>query len=86
MQSSLVFRDEIHRYSIADGIRDKNVLGFDLYKVLTYKDAGLRQSVALEKAKVGTVQEAITDPKKSRVYYKYMSKPMTGNYTSSGSM
>ena len=30
-----VFGDELHRYSIADGIRDKNVLGFDPYKVLT---------------------------------------------------
>ncbi|MDR3961723.1 MAG: DEAD/DEAH box helicase family protein, partial [Eggerthellaceae bacterium] len=26
-----VFGDELHRYSIADGIRDKNVLGFDPY-------------------------------------------------------
>ena len=28
-----VFGNELHRYSIADGIRDKNVLGFDPYKV-----------------------------------------------------
>ena len=32
-----IFGDELHRYSIADGIRDKNVLGFDPYKVLTFK-------------------------------------------------
>ena len=31
-----VFGNELHRYSIADGIRDKNVLGFDPYKVLTF--------------------------------------------------
>lgn len=31
-----VFGNELHRYSIADGIRDKNVLGFDIYKVLTF--------------------------------------------------
>ena len=24
-----IFGNELHRYSIADGIRDKNVLGFD---------------------------------------------------------
>ena len=36
--TSTVFGDELHRYSIADGIRDKNVLGFDPYKILTYKD------------------------------------------------
>lgn len=82
--TSTIFGDELHRYSIADGIRDKNVLGFDPYKVLTYKDADLRQKVALEKAKVATVQEAIADPKKSKVYYEYMSKPMAGSYTDAG--
>ena len=70
--TSTLFGDELHRYSIADGIRDKNVLGFDPYKVLTYKDKDLRQAVALEKAKASTVEEAFTDPKKSEVYYKYM--------------
>jgi type I restriction enzyme R subunit len=48
------FGDELHRYSIADGIRDKNVLGFDPYQVLTYRDRDLRQAVALEKAKAAT--------------------------------
>jgi len=33
--TATVFGDELHRYSIADGIRDKNVLGFDPYKILT---------------------------------------------------
>ncbi|MDT8427075.1 MAG: DEAD/DEAH box helicase family protein, partial [Methyloprofundus sp.] len=31
--TSTVFGNELHRYSIADGIRDGNVLGFDPYKV-----------------------------------------------------
>lgn len=82
--TSTIFGDELHRYSIADGIRDKNVLGFDPYKVLTYKDADLRQSVALEKAKADTVKEALADPKKSKVYYTYMAKPMAGSYTGTG--
>lgn len=34
--TSTIFGDELHRYSIADGIRDGNVLGFDPYKVTTY--------------------------------------------------
>lgn len=46
--TSDVFGNELHRYSIADGIRDKNVLGFDPYMVLTYKDRDLRKAVALE--------------------------------------
>lgn len=34
--TAMVFGNELHRYSIADGIRDKNVLGFDPYMVKTY--------------------------------------------------
>lgn len=67
-----VFGNELHRYSIADGIRDKNVLGFDPYKVLTFRDKDLRQVVALENAKAETVEEANADFKKSEVFYKYM--------------
>lgn len=67
-----VFGNELHRYSIADGIRDKNVLGFDPYKVLTFKDKDVRKVVALEKAKATTEAEAIADPKKAKVFYEYM--------------
>lgn len=70
--TTTVFGNELHRYSIADGIRDKNVLGFDPYKVLTFKDKDIRKAVALEKAKALTEEEAIYDSAKSKVYYKYM--------------
>lgn len=70
--TSTVFGDELHRYSIADGIRDKNVLGFDLYKVPTYKDKDVRKVVALYKAKAKDEYEAINDDKKSKIYYEYM--------------
>ena len=76
--TSDVFGDELHRYSIADGIRDKNVLGFDPYKVLTYKDKDLREAVALEKAKALTVAEAYEDPKKAEIFRRFMSMPMCG--------
>ena len=77
--TSDIFGNELHRYSIADGIRDKNVLGFDPYKVLTYKDRDLRKVVALEKAKVKTEEEAIADEKKKEVYYHYLNDvPMAG--------
>lgn len=82
--TAMVFGNELHRYSIADGIRDKNVLGFDPYKVMTYKDAALREIVALEKAKVDTVAEALSDPQTSKVFYKYMSLPMAGSYDAAG--
>lgn len=67
-----VFGNELHRYSIADGIRDKNVLGFDPYKVLTFRDKDVRKVVALEKAKAATEEEAISDPKKAKIFYEYM--------------
>ncbi|WP_078427529.1 type I restriction endonuclease subunit R, EcoR124 family [Alkalihalobacterium alkalinitrilicum] len=70
--TSTIFGDELHRYSIADGIRDKNVLGFDPYKVLTFRDRDVRQAVALLQAKADSVEEAIDDPKKKEVFYKYM--------------
>ncbi len=70
--TSTVFGDELHRYSIADGIRDKNVLGFDPYKVLTYKDRDLRIAVALEQAKAKTEAEALDDPKKKMVFQKFL--------------
>ena len=76
-----IFGDELHRYSIADGIRDENVLGFDPTMVETYKENDLRQAVALEKAKADTEAEAIADPRKAEVYYRYMDRnqvPMAG--------
>lgn len=76
--TTTVFGNELHRYSIADGIRDKNVLGFDPYKVLTFKDKDVRKVVALEKAKARTEEEAISDPVKSKIYYKYMDASQVG--------
>ena len=72
--TSDIFGEELHRYSIADGIRDGNVLGFDPYKVLTYKDSELREAVALAKAHANTRQEALDNPSKKKVYLEYMDK------------
>lgn len=83
--TSTVFGDELHRYSIADGIRDKNVLGFDPYKVSTYKDRDLRRAVALEKAKAADEAEALADPKKREIYNKFMNEVrMAGHVDNSG--
>lgn len=56
-----IFGDELHRYTLADGIRDKNVLAFDPYKVLTYKDIDLREAVALDDLHAQTIQEIYDD-------------------------
>lgn len=82
-----VFGNELHRYTLADGIRDKNVLGFDPYMVPTYKDRDLRREVALEKAKASTEAEALADPKKKPVYLHYMDHtkvPMAGYMQENG--
>lgn len=70
--TATVFGNELHRYSIADGIRDGNVLGFDPYKVLTFRDKDVRKAVALEKAKAKTEAEAISDPAKAKIFYKFL--------------
>lgn len=70
--TSDVFGSELHRYTIADGIRDKNVLGFDPCMIMTYSDNDIRTAVALEKAKAATAAEAIADPAKSAVFYRWM--------------
>lgn len=83
--TSVIFGNELHRYSIADGIRDKNVLGFDPYKVLTYRDKDVRKVVALEQAKAKTEEEVYLDPKKEEVFYHYMNKvPMCSKVNDKG--
>ena len=73
-----IFGNELHRYSIADGIRDKNVLGFDPYQVLTYSDKDLRRVVALEKAGVTSEKELWQSEERQSVYDAWMARPMAG--------
>jgi type I restriction enzyme, R subunit len=83
--TATVFGDELHRYSIADGIRDKNVLGFDPYKILTYKDKDLRKAVALQESKSKNEIEALSDEKKKKVFNKFMTEiKMAGYIDASG--
>ena len=82
--TATVFGNELHRYSIADGIRDKNVLGFDPYKVATYRDQDVRKAVALEQAKASDEEEVHSDPKKEKIFYKYMNMPMAGHTDATG--
>lgn len=83
--TSTVFGDELHRYSIADGIRDGNVLGFDPYKVSTFRDSVLRQAVALKQAKAESVTEAMADEAKKKKFNHFMNQvPMAGFEEASG--
>ncbi len=82
--TSDIFGNELHRYSIADGIRDHNVLAFDPYKVLTYKDRDVRKVVALAEVNAQTVEEAMSNPNKSEAFNKMMALPMAGKQNDDG--
>ena len=83
--TATIFGNELHRYSIADGIRDRNVLGFDLYRVATFKDKEVRQVVALHQAKADSESDALEDDVKKKKYYKFMNDvPMAGDNSADG--
>ncbi|MGN1382836.1 MAG: UvrB domain 3-containing protein, partial [Eubacterium sp.] len=82
-----IFGDELHRYSIADGIRDKNVLGFDPTMVCVYRDKELRKMVAIQESGATSEEEAVSDPVMSKKYYRFMSSrevPMAGRKQEDG--
>lgn len=68
------FGEQLHFYSLGDGIRDGNVLPFDCTPVLTISDDELREKVALLKARSATREEALKDKKKRETYNYYMDK------------
>jgi len=70
--TATIFGDELHRYTIHDGIRDGNVLGFDPYMVCTFRDKDVRRAVALAQAKAQAVEEVYEDPKKAEVFDRFM--------------
>lgn len=70
--TTTVFGNELHRYTLADGIRDHNVLGFDPYMVLIFEDGEVREKVALMKAKAGKIEDVLGNKKKEKIYYRYM--------------
>lgn len=72
--TSDIFGDEIHRYTLYHGIRDKNVLGFDPCMVSIFDEKELRQKIALEKSHKTTVEEAFDDEEASKVFLYYMNK------------
>lgn len=67
-----IFGSELHRYSIADGIRDENVLGFDPYMVETYPARELRKAVALNKAHAQNESEVFQDQDKEKIFNHFM--------------
>jgi len=73
-ETKMIFGNERHRYTIAHGIRDRNVLGFDPYKVCIYDDNDLRKKIALNIVHADTVEEAMNDSQKRDLFLYYMNQ------------
>lgn len=67
-----IFGNELHRYTVADGIRDKNVLPFNLVECPTFLDMDIREKVALHEAKAVDQDDAFLDPAKKIIYQHFM--------------
>ena len=74
--TSEVFGDELHRYSISDGIRDKNVLAFDPKSVQTFSPADLIQAIVMKQTNSSSIDEVFNDPKKAELYNRLSELPM----------
>lgn len=77
--TTTIFGEELHRYSLSDGIRDENVLGFDITQVSTVDYKDLRQQVALREAGAEDVSDVYENPEKREIYEYYMDSKQVGN-------
>lgn len=69
-----LFGDMLHKYTIANGIPDGNVLGFDLYQEITYDEDELREKAALYVLRATSVEEIEGDDEKMEVYNRFMTE------------
>lgn len=63
-----IFGDELHRYTIVQGVRDKNVLGFDPYFISTWQDKKIRREIGLRKCGAKDEKEVFKDQVKKLTY------------------
>lgn len=75
----------LHKYTIANAIPDRNVLGFDVYRVNTYDDNELREKAAFAQLKVKHIEEIEGDEAKMAIYNKFIHEmQMPTTYTEGG--
>ncbi len=72
MTTEVIFGDMLHKYTLASGIPDKNVLGFDLYREETFKEQEIREAVALRAVEAESFEEIEKDKEKVEMYNKIM--------------
>lgn len=73
MTTEVIFGDELHKYTLAHGIPDGNVLGFDLYREDTFKEHEIREIVALRQADpdAKTFDDIANNSEKVEIYNKW---------------
>lgn len=74
MTTEVIFGDELHKYTLASGIPDGNVLGFDLYREDTFQEHDIREAVALRTVEAESFEEIEHDKEKVEVYNKIMTE------------
>lgn len=67
-----IFGPELHRYSLAHGIRDGNVLGFQIDQVPTFSDDDIRLAIALKQAESKDITEVYKDETKKKIFNHFM--------------
>ena len=72
MTTEVIFGDELHKYTLASGIPDGNVLGFDLYREDTFQEHDIREAVALRTVEAESFEEIEHDKEKVETYNKIM--------------
>ena len=74
MTTEVIFGDELHKYTLASGIPDGNVLGFDLYREDTFQEHDIREAVALRTVEAESFEEIEHDKEKVEIYNKIMTE------------
>ncbi|MBO5466231.1 MAG: HsdR family type I site-specific deoxyribonuclease [Prevotella sp.] len=72
MTTEVIFGDMLHKYTLASGIPDENVLGFDLYREDTFPEHDIREAVALRAVEAESFEEIENDKEKVEIYKKIM--------------
>ena len=74
MTTEVIFGDMLHKYTLASGIPDGNVLGFDLYREDTFPEHDIREAVALRAVEAESFEEIEKDKEKVEIYNKIMTE------------
>lgn len=68
--TSDIFGDELHRYTILHGVRDKNVLGFDPYFINTFENVQTREEIAYRYCGTNDIDQIKLDRTKWDLYVR----------------